>query len=74
MTIDQSVQEAMTKAIHGTSGDERRMYEALQMYYRTRSGVYEREAAKYYHRVSPDARYRVEYLGQVIGTTFAYPY
>jgi len=73
MTIDQAVQDAMYTAIQGTCGDERRMYEALQMYYRTRSGVYQREAAKYYRRLSPDAQYRVEYLGEMVGTSLAYP-
>lgn len=73
MSIEQAVEDAMTTAIHQTYGDERRKYEALQMYYRTRSGVYQSQAAKYYHRISPDAQYRVQYLAQTVGAFLGYP-
>jgi hypothetical protein len=67
MSLDQIV-EGVRLAISRTSGDERRMYEAVLEYITTRQTAYEQEAKKYYRRLDYQAQRRadqvVDWLGQ----------
>lgn len=67
MSLEQIV-DGVRMAISTTSGDERRMYEAILQYIRTRQLAYEQEAKKYYRRLGYQAQRRadqvVDWLGQ----------
>ena len=58
--------EKLADAVSNTSGDERRMYEALLNYLQTQNSSYKSEAQKYYRRCDYSAQSRADAVVDIL--------